>query len=1281
MADTTEFPAASACDPAAAVSSRERLALLRADQRQRWLAGERVPAEWYLREAPALRADRELAVELIYAEYLLAEELGQAPSAETFVGRFPEYAERLRQQIELHRALDEQATSLATTAWPATGALPGPPPLVPGYEILGELGRGGMGVVYKAQQLGLNRTVALKMILAEQAGEEVVKRFRAEAEAVARLQHPNIVHIYEIGECDGRPFFSMEYVNGGSLEKYLGRAPQPPQATAQLLEVLARAVHVAHEAGIVHRDLKPANVLLQAIATKNTKSHQKEKDAAEEYAGHSSSNGLDSPFCDFLCFSWPFFPKITDFGLAKRIGGDSATTHPGVLVGTPSYMAPEHAEARGQAVGPAADVWALGAILYECLSGRPPFLGETPLDTLLQVIGDEPVPPSRLQPKVPRDLETICLKCLHKEANRRYASALALADDLRRFLKGEPVQARPTSLRERAWKWARRRPAVAALSLGVLLTAALSFGLVTWQWLRAEDEADRARIARQQAEESQQRERQRAEEAVRERARAEQGEKQANEARHESELTWGHLALDRGLVLCREGDVAPGLLWMADALRAPDADLRRAIRANLALWSCRLHPLRTVLDHPAHVSAAALAPDGKTLVTGRTDGVVCFWDSDKATLRSEVARHKGRVVFVVFSRDGTQLLTGGEDRTAQVWDVRTEKPSGPALKHPALLFTGAFSSDGGRVVIGCRDNRARLWDARTGEPRGELDHGSELRAIAVSPVGDLVVTAGSDSRSRGSARLWHADTLLPHRQPLEHFDRVNAVAFSKDGALLATSGGDRRVMVWATADGRPLSRNLVHPGVVHALTFSPDGNTVAAVGEDRAARLWPRRLWNQAGQPAVISLRHEGQVHALAFSRDGNLVLTGSADGTARLWQAAGGQQVGAAMHHRGPVSDVAFRPAGGMLLTRGAGTSVCLWEQGGGNGHLADFPHDRDMVHAGAFSRDGKFLVTGGKDCTARIWEVSTRRQVQLLEPPRSNAILAVAFSPEGKAVLTGSRQGEAYLWDIASGKQLGPLWHHPNLTLAVAFHPDGRVAATGGSNGVLQLWEVATGARLASLTHPQEVRALAFRPDGKYLLSGCADGKARLWAFSSDRPLGRARESHHGGAVNAVAFSPDGRSFVTGSADRTARCWKTATGEPIGPPLEHPAEVKTVALASRERERAELVLTGCGDSGVRLWDATTGRMLGPVVSHPGAVNAVAFHPEGRAFVTASGSHAAQLWSLPAPLPEDRAVLTTWVEVITGATLEKNRTFKILDAASWGRRHQLLSQWTAPIP
>lgn len=437
------------------------------EQRNRWLMGERVPVEAFVRLHASLSTKAQNVLSLIYTEISLRQGLGERPTCEEYVNRFPHFEHQLRTHFEHAspstvdqaavptRALDARPTPQIMPHGMATAA----PRSMQDYLIEATLGRGGMGVVYKAFQRSLNRYVALKMILGGlHAGSEELTRFRLEAEASARLQHPNIVQIYEIGEEDGRPFFCLEYIDGGSLAQKLDGTPQNPRSTAHLVEQLARAMHHAHERGVVHRDLKPGNILLAKPAPGAT---------ADSYG----------------------VPKITDFGLAKRLDVDQGQTNTGAILGTPSYMAPEQASGNTKSVGPGADIFALGAILYDMLTGRPPFKGSTLADTLQMVQDADPVAVVRLQPKTPRDLETICLKCLQKEPEKRYSSAQALADDLRRFLNGEPVQARPTPIWERGWKWAKRRPALAAL-YGVSAAAVLL--LMVGGWIYS---LDRARAA------------------------------------------------------------------------------------------------------------------------------------------------------------------------------------------------------------------------------------------------------------------------------------------------------------------------------------------------------------------------------------------------------------------------------------------------------------------------------------------------------------------------------------------------------------------------------------------------------------------------------------------------------------------------------------------------------------------------------------------------------------------------------------------------------------------
>jgi tRNA A-37 threonylcarbamoyl transferase component Bud32/tetratricopeptide (TPR) repeat protein len=467
-------------------------------QRVSWQRGEASSVEQYLADHPALAADEEGIIDLIYHEFVLRADHGPAPSPQEYFQRFPQYRIQLETQFAFLDLVETVAYNRTHTRERAAatfdpratrtsecGAAPFPLPssaesLPPTpradhwprlgrYDILGELGRGATGIVYKARQHGLQRLVAVKTIYHDNAlRSETRSRFRREAETVARLHHPNIIQIHEVGEEEGRLFFSMELAEGVSLRNKVAGASLPPHQAARLLETLARAIHHAHQQGVVHRDLKPDNILLSGNA--------------EGALEHCS-------------------PKIADFGLAKHL--DSASlSHTDAVVGTPNYMAPEQAGASGRQIGPAADIYALGAILYELLTGRPPFQGSF-LEVLDRVRSQAPPQPSCWNPGLPRDLETICLKCLEKEPSRRYATAEALAADLQRFLEGKPIQARPVALPSQVWRWCRRKPAVAGLMAALVFVVSISFGVVVSFWWQARDSEKNAVERRRQAEAAQ----------------------------------------------------------------------------------------------------------------------------------------------------------------------------------------------------------------------------------------------------------------------------------------------------------------------------------------------------------------------------------------------------------------------------------------------------------------------------------------------------------------------------------------------------------------------------------------------------------------------------------------------------------------------------------------------------------------------------------------------------------------------------------------------------------
>jgi len=1261
-----------------------------------WRKGRQPVVEDYLVDVPhegrpALQAE----LEALDRELRQSDETVARPEAIPATATEPPTAPQPSTNAEAVSPVDEEATVPpsdppgAPHEQPTAAALGQDPSAAPDaseltrvryfgdYELLHEIARGGMGVVYRARQISLKRPVALKMILAGQlAGEAEVRRFHLEAEAAANLDHPGIVPIYEIGEHEGQHFFSMGFVEGTSLAAKVADGPLPPREAAELVRYVAEAVQYAHEKGVIHRDLKPANVLLD-------------------------SRGQ---------------PKVTDFGLAKKLQADSGLTHTGQVMGTPSYMPPE--QANGRSVGPAADVYALGAILYCLLTGRPPFHAATPMDTLNQVVGQDPVPMRQLNASVPKDLETIGLKCLEKEPGKRYVSATALAEDLRRFLVDEPIQARPVGQAERAWRWCRRNPALAG-SLGAAAAALVAVAVLAVLYAGGQARSRKA-IA-----------------AIAKNLEKSLDESEALGQKLQTSLATSNqrlaaLHFERGRIALEKGQTGEGLLWMIEtwrsAVAAGDPGWQHTARANLAAWQSHHIGLKAVFSHKHWVVDVAFSPDGKAVITGSHDNTARLWDaatgepigaplahkdavravafspnskavitgSDDNTARLWDATtgepigpplaHKGWVRAVAFSPNSKAVITGSDDNTARLWDAATGKPIGPPLAHKGFVRAMAFSPDGKAVLTGSQDNTARLWDAATGKPIGPpLEHQNWVMAVAFSPDGKAVLTGSWDN----TARLWDAATSKPIGPPLEHQNWVMAVAFSPDGKAVLTGSWDNTARLWDAATGKPIGPPLTHKGFVRAVAFSPNSKVVITGGNDKTARLWDAATGRPIGSP----LAHPGFVLAVAFSPDGKAVLTGSDDKTARLRDAATDKPIGRPLAHQGAVRAVAFSPDGKAVLTGSEDRMARLWDAATGKPSAPPLEH-KDQVWAVAFSPDGKAVITGSQDNTARLWDAATgkpigsplehqggvsaetcrqARRLLGIGSPLEHRVRAVVFSPDGKAVLTGSEDRTARLWDAATGQPIGPPLAHQGRVSAVAFSPDGIAVITGSDDNTARLWDAATGQPIGpALAHKGFVWAVAFSPDGKAVLTGSQDKTARLWDAATGQPIGPPLE--HQDAVSAVAFSPDGKAVLTGSWDKTARLWDAATGEPIGPPLEHKGVVRAVAFSSD----GKAVLTGSEDSTARLWDTATGEPIGPPLEHQEVVTAVAFSPDGKAVLTGSDDKTARVWTIT-ELPDDLPRLTSWVELVTGLELDGQGSVRTLDNAAWRQRRERLDREGGP--
>jgi len=824
--------------------------------------------------------------------------------------------DRLRADFarRLERALREPSTpSLLALALepPAAPGAPAPPYQPPdGYDLLEMVGRGGMGVVYKARHQKLKRIVALKMLLADrQVDAQDLARFRAEAEILARLQHPNIVQIYEVGEQQGLPFLALEFVEGPSLADQLDGRPQSPQEAAELVETLARAVHHAHEHGIVHRDLKPANVLLQVrtAETPRRREDRTEKDKKRNEADQSAAP-------DWLIGSLTHYvPKITDFGLAKRLD-EAGQTASGQLLGTPNFMAPEQARGPSQAICPATDVYALGAILYLLFTGRPPFQGVTAVDTVMQVLHQDPVSPRRLQPKLELDLNTICLKCLEKDPRKRYQSADLLADDLRRFLEGRSIQARPVGRLGQTRKWVHRHPGLAGLLLGAIVSLLGGTVVSTFFALQASD---------------------RARQVEREKVEVSKARDAARHAQRASDRQSANLLLDRGLDLANQGKVADGLHWMLASLQtAPDPDFQRLVRIHLATWGGRVPALRHWLETSPKL--LAVSPDGRTLLAaGPTNAVgaerrvaLQFWDMDNLRpLGPPLTTPDVDMDCPTFSPDGRTLLAGnGSAQEYQYqpgwvrrWSVTDRQVVGGPLPHPSLVDMVQWAKDGRRFATSANHRQIQVWDVTTGLGVGPpIPERAHVRDAAFSPDGRCLLLA-----TDAGAEIVMLDESPPRKLRLANpgpqgEERLLSASFGADGKSVLVGGGigeAESFAVWQCFD--PDSRSLVGKPVRVAtptgeLAVLDDGRMVlgssrqmSADGRafavfDHGVQVW--RAAQALSRPAEelrLPLAEESagrlELRTAAFSDDRTRVWTAGGNGqTAQAWDLATGRPVGA---------------------------------------------------------------------------------------------------------------------------------------------------------------------------------------------------------------------------------------------------------------------------------------------------------------------------------------------------------------------------------------------------
>jgi eukaryotic-like serine/threonine-protein kinase len=1117
------------------ISPDELAAVVRVDIDVRWRRKDPRRAESYLASFPALADDPELAVDVIYAEYLAREQAGDCPGIAEYQQRFPAFADVLSEQIWLHRALEivDDDTDVSRSDPSVVSAFESrcnAQRLDAGYEILEEIGRGGMGVVYKARQVALKRFVALKMVRAVDASNlELLARFRAEARVVASLHHPHIVQVYDFGEHDGLPFLAMELIECGTLAARLDGTPWAPLAAADLLIKLSGAVECAHERGIIHRDLKPANVLIA-----------------------SDAKGLEA--------------KISDFGLAKFFHDETSLhTRSVAFLGTPSYMAPEQASGGARDVGPATDVYALGAILYELLTGRPPFRGGSPIDTLRQMLAAEPVPLERLAPNVPRDLATICDKCLRTEVKRRYGSAAELRADLERFIAGVPVQARRIHSVERAWRWCRRNPswAVALGSMAALLVGIAAVSL--WSSNRLGRELAKT----QQAEQSERAANQSTQHHLWDAYLTEVAAR--NESRHVGQR---FAALDTI-------DKAAALLDTIGRTEERALKLRNAILSSAALPDMRI--LRTLGERLTGTTACDLsvAADRYLLAT-QSGSLICYRLSDGRRLWN--IEHSPASFKFLISPDG-RFAAATNDRDTIVWRVDGPQPQVAWQADGVKFFT--FAPDGQHAACSDPSHGMRLVKVASGETVRTLGRGAgksqfsfhaATGRIAVCGATSVQVISGKTGSvecelpllSRANWRLaWH-----PGGQFLAVWDRAEGVwlwdirtqtrrvlfphrgvpaqlCFSNDGSLLVSYDlWNERLLIWDVGSGQRL---LEVPGFASgACDVSSEGQILflRALGDNwaltelagGACRSLAIAMQTPLGSWFNASVSPEGRVLALSsehglelwdlttaqrlvastlglcmaeFDGDGRLIVgcqrgiyrwprqvevsatsPDEPEGTPKPSARTTIVQFGPPEQLTGPIepTSLSTNAQGESLVFRGSDGWAVARLDGRFEKVRLQTKHD---PRRSAVSNDNRYAaIANWERAGVAIWDVTSGAHLADLAVGQHGV---VRFSPDGR-LLAATPDGVT-LWSTGDWRRVGQLQAHGTTPtgLGITFSPDSRVLAVGQSNGILRLVDPTSGNDWASLSHWDLSGAvsLAFSPDQRYLITSSLDERspAQIW------------------------------------------------------------------------------------------------------------------------------------------------------------------------------------------
>ncbi len=1070
------------------------------------------------------------------------------------------------------------------------------------FEVHERLGGGAFGVVYRAFDPQLERDVALKVPRTGVLEKPIAaQRFMREAKAAAHLRHPNIVPIYDAGREGDQHYIASAFIAGSPLDETVESGPVDPRRAATIVRELADALEYAHSQGVIHRDIKPANVMLDA------KSH----------------------------------PHLMDFGMARLETSVSKLTQDGSVLGTPAYMSPEQAAGKNDEVGGASDQYSLCTLFYELLTGQTPFSGPAHV-VIVNVLKTAPKPPRELKPDIPRDLETICLKGMSKEPSQRYASCRELAEDLRRWLDGEPITARPIGPLERLVRWCRRNPVIASLIATAALLLVAIAGISTVAAVRLKDLADREKN---------------------EIVRANNETENAQRERKVAQVERGVAQVEREKALKLAADNAALAEKMVRQTRLAERNLYGA-RMNLSqrAWDdSRVGSLLDLLEKSRPVTIEKLPagqlPQPAEVLRNPDEHRGFEWYYWNRLAGSDLMSFSGRG-RISLSPDGTRFAALREDGAIKILDVASGKEllvwQGHSIKprgNRHVVITGLkFTRDGKRLISASEDSTIKIWNVSDGkEVLNWRAHAEGVRTIALSADGSQIASTGVDR----VIKFWNTQDGSESKLSIPIPAFSDSLAFSSDGKLIAGCLGGQTLLlssaihVWETKTGKEVWSVQVPSGRITQLDFSPDNKILAAACDDKTVKIWDVSNWQ--AKSAITG--HSAAVDCLAFSRDGKRLATSGHDQTIKVWDAATLQEVLTLRGNVKPVFDLEFNQDGTRIASTSFGDLIRIWDVV--NDQQASILEGHaNEVRCLTFSPDGTQLASGAGDRLQRsgevkIWDVQSGRTVIALGAPDS-PFNGVAFSQDGTRLAAGGGKaldsGVIKIWDARTGQETLNISVDRQPANSVAFSPDGQRLAAGigyfSEPGFVKIWDSKTGQELLSLPgHTRPVGSVAFSVDGKKLISGSTDQTAKIWEMPGGKELLTLKK--HTGAIFGVTFSPDGKRVATASSDETVRIWNAESGEEQFHLKGHDTVVWCLAF-SPDGERLATVSGIPGLPGdVKLWDTGTGQEVMTLKGHTNRTLGIAFNPAGNQLASASADRTIRIWDARPWTPEFKAEKT----------------------------------------